>query len=187
MANQDLWVTKSSDVVYQNPWIIVREDIFQYPSGKEGIYGVIQAKGDGVQIIPFNSRGEVYLQYQFRYPLRRYFWEIPGGKLDSPDIFKEAKRELWEETGLTPGSLEHIGTIPAWNGFCTELVEIVIAHNCTGIPQSSDEEEDIAQIQAYSPADIMTMINTGTIDDSQTISALMRAFIHLKLVQVGKE
>ncbi len=35
------WHTTSRRIVYQNPWITVREDSVVFPNGKEGMYGIV--------------------------------------------------------------------------------------------------------------------------------------------------
>jgi len=53
--------TLSSQVVYQNKWMVVREDKIRRPSGLEGIYGKVE-KPDFVAIIPLEISEETGLQ-----------------------------------------------------------------------------------------------------------------------------
>ena len=46
-------------IVYQNPWMKVREDVVEFPNGKRGIYGLVE-KDDFSLIIPFD--GEKFYQ-----------------------------------------------------------------------------------------------------------------------------
>ncbi len=95
------WTTLATRLVYENPWIRVREDRVTRPDGKPGIYGVVEFKNNAVGVLPVDEKGDVWLVGQYRYPLRTYSWEIPegGGPAGEPPV-TTAERELREETGL---------------------------------------------------------------------------------------
>ena len=97
-AQPNPWKTKSSQVVYENPWISVREDQVVNPSGNDGIYGVVSMKGFAIGIIPLDEQQNTWLVGQYRYALNLYSWEIPmgGGPRQLP-MLESAKRELKEE------------------------------------------------------------------------------------------
>jgi hypothetical protein len=116
------WKTLSSHMVYDNPWIRVREDQVLRPDGLPGIYGVVEFKNRAIGVLPVEDDGSVRLVGQYRYPLKAYSWEIPegGGPLsESPEA--TAHRELREETGLTAGLLELVATSHLSNSVSDEL------------------------------------------------------------------
>src|SRR5581483_10744137 len=105
------WTALSGRLVYENPWIALREDQVVRPDGKPGIYGVVHFKSRAIGVLPVDDRGRIWLVGQYRYTLNRYSWEIPegGGTFDeSPE--EAARRELREETGLVAGRLELVLT-----------------------------------------------------------------------------
>ena len=65
------WQTVSSEQVYDNPWIAVREDRVIRPDGEPGIYGVVHYKNIDVGILPIEEE-QIYLVGQDRYPLESY-------------------------------------------------------------------------------------------------------------------
>ena len=94
------WGKVSTRVVYDNPWINVREDEVVRPDGQPGIYGVVHFKNIAVGVLAVED-GEVYLVGQYRYTLERYSWEIvEGGCGEGEETLDAARRELEEETGL---------------------------------------------------------------------------------------
>jgi 8-oxo-dGTP pyrophosphatase MutT (NUDIX family) len=98
--NHNPWVTQSSEVRYQNPWISVRHDEVLDPSGKPGIYGVVSPRNYALGVLPFFDDGTVILVGQYRYALDRYSWEMPeGGGLKHASREESIARELSEETG----------------------------------------------------------------------------------------
>src|SRR5918911_392385 len=91
------WGKISTRVVYDNPWIKVREDVVIRPDGEQGIYGVVHFKNVAVGVLAVEGE-EVYLVGQYRYTLERYSWEIvEGGCPEGEEPLEAAKRELEEE------------------------------------------------------------------------------------------
>lgn len=71
------WKTLGSSLVYENPWISVREDRVIRPDGDPGIYGVVHYKHSAVGVLPVDDQGRIWMVGQYRYPLDQYSWEIP--------------------------------------------------------------------------------------------------------------
>ena len=93
------WTTLSSRMVYENPWIRVREDQVVRPDGLPGIYGVVEFKNRAVGVLPVEDDGSVWLVGQYRYPLHAYSWEVPeGGGPESELPEATARRELRRDT-----------------------------------------------------------------------------------------
>jgi 8-oxo-dGDP phosphatase len=63
----------SSRIVYQNPWMQLREDVIQRPDGSQGIYSYVD-KPDFALIIPV-ERGGFHLVNQYRYPVSHRSWD----------------------------------------------------------------------------------------------------------------
>src|SRR5438067_13793785 len=100
----------STRVVYENPWMRVREDRIQRRSGDFGIYGVVE-KPDYALVIPVLDGGFVLVR-QFRYPVEERYWEFPQGSWEhdpaaEPDAV--ASGELEEETGYRGAILRKLG------------------------------------------------------------------------------
>ena len=121
-AGANPWKTLSSRVVYENPWIGVREDEVIRPDGLPGIYGVVHFKNRAVGVLPVDRDGAIWLVGQYRYPLDAYSWEIPEGGCPASESPEEtARRELREETGLVAGRLELVATSHLSNSVSDEL------------------------------------------------------------------
>jgi len=121
------WKTLSQRVVYENPWLSVREDRVVRPDGTEGIYGVVEMP-PAIGVVACDEEQTVELIGQWRYSLGRFSWEVPTGSCKSgEEPLAAAKRELEEETGLRARSWQHLGTIDNCNAATTEVVHMFLA------------------------------------------------------------
>ena len=130
------WTTLSSRLVYENPWIRVREDQVLRPDGQPGIYGVVEFKNRAVGVLPVDDEGCIWLVGQYRYPLNSYSWEVPEGgspQFETPE--ETVRRELEEETGLSAGTLELICTAHLSNSVCDEIAYIYRATESRARPE----------------------------------------------------
>lgn len=132
-----------------------------------GAVAVVAVDGDDVVLIE-----------QWRVALGMPLLEIPAGKLDvdGEDPRDAARRELIEEVGLEPATLERIGTIHTSPGFCDEAIEIFLARDVTVTDAAPvGAEERAASIVRMSLDEALAAIETGVITDAKTIAGLTAA------------
>ena len=94
------WRTLGVREVYRNPWMTVVEHAVVRPDGTDGIYGIVDP-GDNAAIIALDDDDHLWLAGEYAYPVQRYEWKIPSGKVEEGEpALEAAQRELAEETGL---------------------------------------------------------------------------------------
>ena len=173
MPTSNPWTTLGSRLVYENPWIRVREDQVLRPDGQPGIYGVVEFKNRAVGVLPVDDDGRVWLVGQYRYPLQAYSWEIPeGGSPASETPEETARRELREETGLVAAKLELIATSHLSNSVCDEIGYIFRATELTHGPSDPEGTEELhAKRVPWDEA--WAMLRRGEITDSMSVIAIL--------------
>jgi 8-oxo-dGTP pyrophosphatase MutT (NUDIX family) len=167
------WTTVASRLVYDNPWIRVREDRVLRPDGLPGIYGVVEFKNRAIGVLPVDTDGGIWMVGQYRYPLQAYSWEIPEGgspALESPEA--TAHRELREETGLIAGRMELVATAHLSNSVSDELGFVYRATELTHGPSEPEGSERIT-VRRFGWDEAWTMLRQREITDSMTVIALL--------------
>lgn len=162
----------STKKVYKNPWMVVREDVVEFPNGHQGIYGIID-KPDFALVIPFDGL-RFYLVKQYRYPISKTSIEFPQGKHkenSQMDPLELAKEELLEETGLVAEKIIEIGFLYEAPGYSNQGFHIFFATGLTQKETKLDVTETDLETLTMSPGEFEQAIDTGKITDASTVSA----------------
>ncbi|OMH38376.1 DNA mismatch repair protein MutT [Motiliproteus sp. MSK22-1] len=176
-AADNPWTTLASKLIYENPWLRVREDRVINPNGGEGIYGVIKFSNQAIGIIPIDEEDHTWLVGQYRYPLNRYSWEIPmGGHPIGADPQAGAIRELAEETGLRAKQLEEIIQVDISNSVTDEKGIVYVATQLTRGKTDFDETEDLA-IRRVPVDQAISWAMNGNITDGLSVAGLLKLAI----------
>lgn len=175
------WQTKSSKVVYKNPWLVVYEDQVVRPDGNDGIYGYISSnRGNSVYIVPVEPNGDTYIVGQERYVTKQISWEIPAGANDDQTYEEAAKRELLEETGLSTSSVTIINEFYAANGVADLKGAVCLATSLQKVTEQLDEVDGILGVRRLPLTEVRDMIMRGEINDGPTITAVLTVMAYLE-------
>ncbi len=175
------WTLLSSQDIYSNPWIHLREDKVLNPNGGDGIYGVVSFKNIAIGIIPLDEENNIWLVGQFRYPLNEYSWEIPeGGGIKNTDPLDSAKRELKEETGLTAQKWSFLARMHTSNSVTDEEALIYLAEVLTP-GESEPEETEQLKVKKIHLSEAVDMVMRNEITDSMSVYGILKLARLLKI------
>lgn len=178
--SENPWQTLGSRLVYDNPWIRVREDAVVRPDGEPGTYGVVGFKNRAVGVVPLFEDGTTLLVGQFRYTLGRYSWEIPEGGAPLGEALEDAAlRELAEETGCTAAALVPLGPLTLSNSVTDEVGAVFLATGLT-LGEARPEPTEKLEVRRLPLAEAVAMAVSGEIDDALAVVGLLRAWAHLR-------
>lgn len=168
------WKTLDTRIVFENPWITVREDRVINPGGGKNEYGHVHFKNKAVAIVPLDDDRNTWLVGQDRYTLGRFTWEIPmGGAPLAEDPLDAARRELQEETGLSAQRWSQVMTLHTSNSITDEEAFIYTAEGLTMGEPSFEETENI-EIRKLPLIEALEMVVQGEITDAISCAGLLR-------------
>ncbi len=164
----------SREEIFDGVVLHVVRDTVELPNGKEAIREMCLHNG-AVAILPVMSDGKILMERQYRYAHGRVFFEIPAGKLDSPDEdpLEAAKRELREETGAVAEKITYLGRIDTTPALINEKVHLYLAEGLTFGERELDEDEFLT-IEAHPLETLLDMVMSGEICDSKTQIAVLK-------------
>lgn len=177
MKGDELLLEKriSSKLLHKGVIFDLYGDEVTLPNGNTSKREYVKANG-AVAIVALTESGEVIMERQFRYPHDSVIWEIPAGKLDSPDEDKleAAKRELREETGITAQSYVSLGDYVPSAAILSEVIRVYLATGLSFGGTDLDEDEFINVTRL--PLDrVVEMILSNEIGDGKTAFGVLKA------------
>ena len=178
---EDKWELVGSESLREYRVLELREDTYRLqPGGNESGFVVCDSE-DWVLVIPITTDGEVVFVRQFRHGLRQVVLEIPGGVMErgeSPE--QTAIRELREETGFEPQSVEMFGPLMPNPALNTAHCHIAVATGCSQTCQPTPDPFELIEIDMRSLQDVQRLIQTGELSHALCIAAFAVSGVHLQ-------
>lgn len=163
--------TIASKLAYDGRLLKVREDAVRLPDGGTARREWIEHPG-AVIIVAMLDAGRVIMERQFRYALRRHFYELPAGKIEpGEDPLATARRELVEECGYTAATWRHLATLHPCVGYSDERFELYLAQELTYVGRAPDDGEFL-EVVPMSVEDALRGIKDGRITDVKAVAGL---------------
>jgi 8-oxo-dGTP pyrophosphatase MutT (NUDIX family) len=172
--------TLKSKIVHKNPWFSVQKDSVLKPNGKKGEYYFTKTP-PSVFIVPITPDNQTFLVGQERYPIKQFSWELPAGGSQGENPLKIAKKELSEETGLKAKKWTLAGKFQNLNGMSNETTYVYIAQQLRQTGENKQAEDFITEMKKLPISKVWQFINSGKINDGQTIAALTLVCLKLNI------
>ena len=169
------WITKTNELVYESAWIkVTKRDVIN-PAGNDAVYSVVHFKNLAIGVIPLDKDCNTWLVGQFRYPTDVYSWEITegGGKMDTNPV-ESARRELKEETGIVAENYTELMRLHTSNSATDELAIVYLA---TGLSftDAEPEESELLQVKKLHLNEAFDWVMQGKITDAISVGAILKS------------
>ena len=165
-------------LIFATKWVRIYDDEVRMPDGSRGYYTrVASASAEGgAHVVPRLPDGRGLLIKANRYPAGEDIWEFPRGVPDPGETFEQAaKRELFEESGLTASRLSFLGYLRADGGILTTRNHVFVAD----VPHGAEKDlrfpadEAIFDGRFMLPDDVGALIAAGETVDGTALATLM--------------
>ena len=169
MKQADLTETEvASETVFQGKLLRVKRDTVSLHDGKAATREYIEHNG-AVMIIPVLDTGELVMERQYRYVMRRHCIEFPAGKIDpGEEPLATGRRELLEETGYVARDWTYPATIHPTVAYSTERILVYLARGLEHRGSNPDEGEFLEVLKLL-PEALLELVRTGEISDVKTV------------------
>ncbi len=139
------WDILSSEYLFRRPWLTVRKDRVQLPSGQVNDEFYVLEYPSWVNVIAITKEGKYVMERQYRHGLGVTCYEICAGVVEEGEPpLEAAKRELLEETGYAGGEWEEIMTLCGNSSTTNNYTHSFVARGVEKVAgQKLDRTEDI--------------------------------------------
>ena len=165
------------NVVYENRWLRLYDDVIEHPDGSAGTYSWAERNDGrgGAIAVPRLPDGRVLLIRMHRYVPDRWSWEFPGGGIDAGEGAEEsALRELSEEVRLRGADTRILGSFSSDAGFIGVRHTAVLVQLPAGAENDLqlDAQESISEARFVTEQEAWEMVARGDIFDGTVVTAL---------------
>ena len=137
------------------------------------VYRVVEHPGASCAV-PVTPEGKIVLIRQFRPAIGEWIWEIPAGTLEPGESPEECMaREVVEEIGWEPESLESLGSILTSPGFSNQRIHLFVARLSRHVGTRHEDTEKI-NVHELDWDDVRQMMERQEIRDAKSLMALHR-------------
>ena len=178
-AERTRWKIRSDRLVDETPKVRLSIASLELASGLTFEQYVMRLPRCAMTVVLDDAAERILLIWRHRFIIDRWMWELPGGYIDpGEDGIAAAAREVEEETGYRPRSIEPILTFQPMTGSADSAHELYLARGAdrVGAPLA-DEAEEVRWIPL---AELPGLIATGQILGAATIIGAQHALLTAK-------
>lgn len=174
------WTTVKKNIIYQNKYgYVLRDDDVITPVGKPGKYMVFEGP-EFVIVLSITKNNEIVFIKQWHYAIETELLELPVGGLNQNETALDAaKRELFEETGATSDEWIELNSFWHCKGAMKQRGHIFLAKNVDLTSKPHLEETEKISVNLVAIDKLTNLMESGKIDDSETLLGLLLARPHL--------
>ena len=175
------WKLIDSRYLIRDPWMTLRVDRCETPSGVVVDPYYVLEPPDWVQIIAFDEQNRILLNHQYRHGAKVISTEFPCGKVSPGETPVEAaKRELLEETGCTAQTWRPLLALSPNPTHYANRVHAFIALQVQPTGERNLDPTEEIDFEFFTIAEVLALIDAGAF-----LQAMHIAYLFLALRERG--
>jgi len=165
-------------VLYQGEVVNLGIEAVELPNRQNMQLEVVRHPG-GAAVVALDKNQRVCLLRQYRHAAGGWLWELPAGKIDTPELPRQtAERELQEEAGLHARHWQALGSFLSTPGFCDERIHLYLARDLDTTATDRHPHE-VIEVHWLDFETALHQVREGKIDDAKTMLGLLMAEANL--------
>ena len=175
-AERTRWKIRGERMVEENPRIRLSVASLELPDGTVFDQYVVRMPRCAMTVVLDEAAERMLLIWRHRFIIDRWMWELPGGYIDpGEDGRAAAAREVEEETGYRPRSMEPVLTFQPMAGSADSGHELFLARGADRVGAPLGDEAE--QVRWIPLAELPRLIATGEITGAATIIGAQYALL----------
>jgi ADP-ribose pyrophosphatase len=165
------WKRFGQKTVYKGRTHLVVHDA-ELPDGERTTYEVAHTDGKAVAVLIKTPDDKIVLTHQYRFPLDRWIYDLPGGGSPADEDVEEAAiRECREEVGIRPKKLIKLATFYPNPGRADWIANLFFCDEFEESELKIDDSSEIIEKALMPVAELDKLIQSQQIVDPSLLIA----------------
>lgn len=177
LKNRPWRVVKSENILRLGPWLSVRQECVELPSGKQIPTWFVMEFPDWINVIAITKDGKMVMEDQYRHALGETHYELVAGVIDPGETpLQAAQRELSEETGYEGGEWQLFMTLSPNPTNHNNLSYTFLATGVEKVREQHQEPTEDIHVDVMEPEQVLEMLRDGEIIQALHAAPLWKFF-----------
>jgi 8-oxo-dGTP pyrophosphatase MutT (NUDIX family) len=173
------WKVRGDRVIGESRLMRLSQASVELPDGTRFDQYVMRFAPGAMTVVLDEAQERVLLIWRHRFVIDRWLWELPGGFIDpGEDGAAAAAREVEEETGYRPRSIEHLLTFQPMAGTADSPFELYLARGAD--PVGTPDPNETESVSWIPLAEIPRLIARGEINGAATIIGIQQVLLMIR-------
>ena len=182
LKNRAWKVLNSKNILPLGPWLSVRQECVELPSGAQIPTWFVLEFPDWINVIAITKDGKMVMEDQYRHALGETHYELVAGVVDPGETpLQAAQRELSEETGYEGGDWQLFMTLSPNPTNHNNLSYTFLA---TGVEKTRDQHQEKTEdihVDVMEPEQVLEMLRDGEIIQALHAAPLWKFFAEKRI------
>ena len=177
LENRAWKVLKSENILNIGPWLNVRQELVELPSGKQIPTWFVLDFPDWINVIAITKDGDFVMEDQYRHGLGETHYELVAGVIDPGETpLQAAQRELSEETGFGGGEWQLFMTLSPNPTNHKNLSYTFLATGVERLREQHQEPTEDIRVHVLKREEVKQLLETGEIVQALHSAPLWKYF-----------